>query len=156
MMNGHPAAEFQQTANQFNKMMMDSWSQWTKQSVSSDTFAAASSAYMDWSLATQRLMTDLSGQFMESLDMPRRSDLARLSAQVQSVETRLLDQEDSQEDLKEMLKAINAKLDQLAINAQAPAAPTREPKTEVSGAEQAKAETASTKAKTPAKRGKSK
>jgi len=108
------AQEFQKMASQYNELMMDSWSSWTKQTIQSDSFTSASGAFMDWSLATHKMMTELSGQFMESLDIPKRSDLARISAQVQSVETRMLEQEDAQEDIRELLTTIVNRLDNLS------------------------------------------
>lgn len=115
-------AEFGQAAAQWQKLWMDSWGQMTKSTVSSESFAAASGAYMDWTLSTQKMVAEMSGQVMETLDMPRRSDLARLAAQVQSVETRLLDQEEANEDIRELLISLNAKLDKLAsAKASAPA-----------------------------------
>ena len=107
-------ADLGQAATQWQKMMMDSWSQWTKSTVSSDSFASASGAYMDWALSTQKVMTEVSGQVLETLDVPRRSDLARLSSQVQAVETRLLDQEDNSSEIRDLLIALNAKLDKLS------------------------------------------
>ena len=100
-------------ANEANKMMMDSWSDWTKQTIQSDAFTAASGAFMDWSLATHKMMNELSGQFMESMDVPRRSDLARISSQVQSVETRILEHEEAQDNIKDLLATIVNKLDNL-------------------------------------------
>jgi hypothetical protein len=120
-MNG-PTQEFQKMANQYNQLMMDSWSSWTKQTVQSDSFTAASGAFMDWSLATHKMMNDLSGQVMESLDIPKRSDLARISAQVQSVETRLLEQEDTADEIKDLLTTLVQKIETLSSTpAQAPA-----------------------------------
>jgi hypothetical protein len=119
---GNPTADFGQAAAQWQKLMTDSWGQWTKNTVSSESFAAASGAYMDWTLSTQKMMTEMSGQVMETLDMPRRSDLARLAAQVQSVETRLLDQEEANEDIRDLLVALNAKLDKLTASKAAPVA----------------------------------
>ncbi len=110
----NPTADFGQAATQWQKMMTDSWSQWTKTTVASESFASASGAYMDWALSTQKVMTEVSGQVLETLDVPRRSDLARLSAQVQAVETRLLDQEDNSSEIRDLLIALNAKLDKLA------------------------------------------
>lgn len=118
-MNG-TAQEFQKMAGQYNQMMMDSWSNWTKQTIQSESFTTASGAFMDWSLTTHKMMTDLSGQVMESLDIPRRSDLARISAQVQSVETRILEQEDAQEDIRELLVQLSQKLDGLKAAAPVP------------------------------------
>lgn len=121
MMNG-TAQEFQNMASQYNQMMMDTWSSWTKQTIQSESFSSASGAFMDWSLATHKMMTELSGQVMESLDIPKRSDLARLSAQIQSVETRILEQEDNQDDIKDLLVELTKKLDNLkAAPAAAPA-----------------------------------
>lgn len=108
------ASEASQATAQWQKMMVDSWSQWTRNTIASDSFAAASSACMDWSLSTQKMLSDMSGQMMESLDIPKRSDLARLSSQIQAVESRLLDQEDANEELRSLLHAINGKLDRLA------------------------------------------
>ncbi len=116
-------AEFGQAAAQWQKMWLDSWGQMTKSTVSSESFAAASGAYMDWTLSTQKMVAEMSGQIMETLDMPRRSDLARLAAQVQSVETRLLDQEESNESIRDLLVALNAKLDRLAEVKATPVSP---------------------------------
>lgn len=119
--------EFGNAASQMQKMWFDSWGQMVKSTVSSESFAAASGAYMDWTLSTQKMVAEMSGQVMETLDMPRRSDLARLAAQVQSVETRLLDQEEANEDIRSLLVALNNKLDRLA--AAKPAAPVAVPPT---------------------------
>ena len=116
-MVGNTTAEINQATAQWQKLMVDSWSQWTAKTVSSESFAAASGAYMDWALSSQKMMTEMSGQLMETLDVPRRSDLARIAAQVQSVETRLLDHEDSQAELRDLLLAINSKLDALSPKA---------------------------------------
>lgn len=128
MING-TAQEFQNFANQANKMMIDSWSNWTKQTIQSDSFASASSALMDWSMATHKMMTELQGQFMESLDIPKRSDLARISAQVQSLESRVLEQDDTQAEIKELLKVISAKLDNISVASTAAPADTEVPAT---------------------------
>ena len=114
-------ADFGQAAAQWQKVWMDSWGQMAKSTISSESFAAASGAYMDWTLSTQKVVAEMSGQIMETLDMPRRSDLARLAAQVQSVESRLLDQEEANEDIRDLLVALNAKLDKLAASGSAPA-----------------------------------
>ena len=117
MING--TKEFQRMANEANKMMMDSWSEWTKQTIQSDAFTSASGAFMDWSLASHKMMNELTGQFMESMDVPRRSDLARISSQVQSVETRILEQEEAQDDIKDLLTTIVSKLETLEQTKQA-------------------------------------
>jgi hypothetical protein len=125
-MNG-TAQEFQKLANQYNAMVLDTWSAWTKQTIQSESFTATTSAVMDWSLASHKMMTDLSGQVMETLDIPRRSDLARISSQVQSVETRLLEQEDHQEDIRELLSTLIAKIDGIAQTAKVEAVPATQP-----------------------------
>lgn len=125
MING--TKEFQKMANDANKMMLESWSSWTKDTIQSDAFTSASGAFMDWSLATHKMMNELSGQFMESMDVPRRSDLARISSQVQSVETRILEQEEAQDDIKELLSVIVNKLDTMEQRKQEkPASPKAE------------------------------
>jgi hypothetical protein len=115
-MFANTAAEINQAATQWQKLMVDTWSQWTANTVASESFAAASGAYMDWTLSTQKMMAQMTGQAMEALDMPRRSDLARLASQVQSVETRLLDQEETSEEIRDLLVALNAKLDRIGAN----------------------------------------
>ena len=117
---GNSTAEFGQAAAQWQKLVSNSWGQWAKSTVSSESFAAASGAYMDWTLSTQKMMAEMSGQVMETLDMPRRSDLARLAAQVQSVETRLLDQEEANEEIRSLLVSLNAKLDKMSAPTPAP------------------------------------
>lgn len=141
MING-TAEQFQKFVTDYNNMMMDGWSSWTKQTIQSDAFTSASGAFMDWSLATHKMMSELSGQVMESLDVPKRSDLARVSAQVQAVESRLLDQQDSQEELRDLLMTIIQKIDNLP--APVPAAehatavePATEPKPDISKAKAA-------------------
>lgn len=118
------AKEFQKFANSYNEMMLDSWSAMTKSTIQSDAFAATAGAYMDWSLASHKMMTDLSGQVMESMDIPKRSDLARISAQVRAVEARLLEHEDQQDDIKELLLTLLQKVEQQ----KAPTAPSVEAK----------------------------
>jgi hypothetical protein len=123
-MFGNTTTEVHQAAAQWQKLMVDTWSQWTAKTVSSESFAAASGAYMDWALSSQKMVAEMSGQMMETLDIPRRSDLARLAAQVQSVETRLLDQEETNEEIRDLLVALNSKLDRLASTSSAtPAVP---------------------------------
>lgn len=79
---------------QWQELMMDGWSKMTKQMVGSDSFAAASNSYMDWALSWQRQMRNNTGQFLESLEFPKRSDIARLSKQLSAVELRIADMED--------------------------------------------------------------
>ena len=101
MING-TAEQFQKFATDYNKMVMEGWSSMTKQTIQSD-----------WSLATHKMMTEVSGQVMESLDIPKRSDLARISAQVQAVESRLLDQEDSQDEIRDLLMTLINRIEKM-------------------------------------------
>jgi hypothetical protein len=125
MING-TAEQFQKFATDYNKMMMDGWSSWTKQTIQSDAFTSASGAFMDWSLATHKMMGELSGQVMDSMDIPKRSDLARLSAQVQAVESRLMDQDDQQEELRDLLTTLIKKIDDIPAPAHPPVQPNSE------------------------------
>ena len=104
---------FTELANGYQKMMMDTWSTWTKATVSSDAFAQGSASMMDWNLATQNKMKEMTGQYLEALDMPRRSDLARLSEQVLTLEKRLADGEDERDELHQKLSAVESKLDKV-------------------------------------------
>ena len=125
------AEQFQKMAQDYNKIMMDSWQTMTKQTIQSDAFAAYSGAMMDWSLSSQKLMTELSGQFMESLDIPKRSDMARLSAQIQSVESRILDQEDQRDDIRELLIDLVKKVDAVKAAQETVEAKAEAPKVKV-------------------------
>lgn len=112
-------------ANGYQKMMMDTWSTWTKATVSSDAFAQSSASMMDWNLATQNKMKEMTGQYLEALDMPRRSDLARLSEQVLTLEKRLADGEDERDEISQQLASVESKLDRVlnALSEQANSSP---------------------------------
>ena len=102
------------------------------------------------------MMTEVSGQVMESLDIPKRSDLARISAQVQAVESRLLDQEDNQDEIRDLLKTLINKIEKMPAPTAAPAVetaaapPTTEEKQEEETAKKPAAK--KTKAATKSKR----
>lgn len=51
-----PQFDLESMTRQWQDLMMDGWSQVTKQMVHSDAFAAASNAYLDWALAWQKQM----------------------------------------------------------------------------------------------------
>lgn len=113
--------DFETTARRWHELMMDNYTVLTRNFVGSEAFAAASSAWLDWTLAYQKKMRDNLGQYMESLDVPRRSDLARLSKQIHSTETRVADCEEAIDSLREsverglsdlakQLAALNARL----------------------------------------------
>ena len=120
-----PKINFEHMAQEWQNAMIDNWSSMTKQFVASDAFASASSAYMDWALAAQKQIRNNSSQFMEALDFPKRSDLARLSKQVASLEGRLADSEETQDAILAALKRLESKLDNMSKDSSAPsAAPT--------------------------------
>ncbi len=146
MTNGHADA-FTEMAQGWQKLMMDNWSTWTKATVSSDAFAQTSASMMDWNLATQQKMQEMTGQYLEALDLPRRGDLARLSDQVLCLERRLADAEDERDELQEKFSEVSGKLDQIvSMLASMPAAPAP-----VAAAPAAEATSAKPKAKAKAK-----
>lgn len=98
---------------QWQEMMMDGWSKATKQVVGSDSFAAASSSYMDWALSWQKQMRNNTGQFMDSLEIPKRSDVARISKQVTAVEMRIADLEDRLDKMTGLLGAMSTAMQKL-------------------------------------------
>ncbi len=115
MTNGNNTqAAYTEMAQEWQKMMLDTWQVWTKAMVESDTFSSTSSAVLDWNLAAQKQMREMSGQYMDALEIPRRSDFARLSAQVLSVEQRLADSEDERDDLAATLDEVKSLLVGLA------------------------------------------
>lgn len=98
---------------QWQEMMMDGWSKATKQVVGSDSFAAASSSYMDWALSWQKQMRNNTGQFMDSLEIPKRSDVARISKQVTAVEMRIADLEDRLDKMTGLLGAMSTAMQRM-------------------------------------------
>ena len=117
---------------QWQEIMMDSWSKATKQVVGSDSFAAASSSYMDWALSWQKQMRNNTGQFLDSLEFPKRSDVARISKQVTAVEMRIADLEDRLDKMTGLLSAMSTAMQKMvehsiSAQAQAPAADSAEP-----------------------------
>lgn len=113
---------------QWQELMMDSWGKMTKQVVGSDTFAAASSAYMDWALNWQKQMRNNTGQFLESLEIPKRSDLARLSKQVMAVELRIAEMEDRLDKMTGLMGALSQGMQKLVEHSVAQAQAQSEPK----------------------------
>lgn len=108
---------------QWQEMMMDGWSKATKQVVGSDSFAAASSSYMDWALSWQKQMRSNTGQFLDSLEFPKRSDIARISKQVTAVEMRIADLEDRLDKMTGLLGAMSTAMQKMVEHSisQAPA-----------------------------------
>ena len=110
---------------QWQEIMMDSWSKATKQVVGSDSFAAASSSYMDWALSWQKQMRNNTGQFLDSLEFPKRSDVARISKQVTAVEMRIADLEDRLDKMAGLMGAMSVAMQRLVEHSiqQTPPAP---------------------------------
>ena len=102
---------FEKMAQDWQNLMIDSWSGMTRQYVGSDGFAAASSAYLDWALAAQKQIRNNTAQFMDSLEFPKRSDLARLSKQIAHAEQRIADCEDTLDKILKTLQSLESKVD---------------------------------------------
>ncbi|MBX3166704.1 MAG: hypothetical protein KF760_04800 [Candidatus Eremiobacteraeota bacterium] len=98
---------------QWQEIMLDGWSKATKQVVGSDSFAAASSSYMDWALSWQKQMRSNTGQFLDSLEFPKRSDIARISKQVTAVEMRIADLEDRLDKMAGLLGAMSTAMQKM-------------------------------------------
>ncbi|MBS2034869.1 hypothetical protein JST97_07770 [bacterium] len=118
---------------QWQEIMMDGWSKATKQVVGSDSFAAASSSYMDWALSWQKQMRNNTGQFLDSLEFPKRSDVARISKQISAVELRIADMEDRMDKMAGLLGAMSHAMQKLVEHSvqQAQPAPQASAPTEV-------------------------
>ncbi|GMU57272.1 MAG: hypothetical protein AMXMBFR33_64180 [Candidatus Xenobia bacterium] len=93
---------FENLADQWRQMWLDNWASVTRTTVDSDSFKNANAAAFNWTLAGQKMWRDAMGQALESMDLPRRSDLARLSRQIAALEARVLDM---QEELAQTRKA---------------------------------------------------
>lgn len=96
---------FENLADQWRQMWLDNWASVTRTTVDSDSFKNANAAAFNWTLAGQKMWRDAMGQALESMDLPRRSDLARLSRQIAALEARVLDM---QEELAQARKAAAA------------------------------------------------
>ena len=102
------SVDFQEMTNQWQELVMDSWGKMARQTVQSDEFAAASNACLDWTLSWQKEMRNQSGQFMDLLELPKRSDVARLSKQVLAAEERVAECEEKLDEMVSLLKKIQA------------------------------------------------
>jgi hypothetical protein len=120
--NEGPKFDLDAMTKQWQNLMMDSWGAATKQVVGSDSFAAASSAYMDWALHWQKQMRNNTGQFLDSLEFPKRSDIARLSKQLIAVETRVAEMEDRLDKMVNLLGALSGGMQKLVEHTAAAAA----------------------------------
>lgn len=123
-----PQIDLEAMTRQWQEVMMEGWSKATKQMVGSDGFAAASNAYMDWALSFQKQMRNNTGQFLDSLEFPKRSDVARISKQVAAVELRIAEMEDRLDKMTGLLAAMSGALQKIAEHSvsQAQAAPVQE------------------------------
>lgn len=79
---------------QWRDTTIDGWSKVTREVVESDVFARSMTANLDLYLTGWKQMREGSAQFLDMLDLPRREDLARLSAQIASAETRVVECEE--------------------------------------------------------------
>jgi hypothetical protein len=104
---------FEKIAQQWQDTMIDSWGKMAKQTVASDAFGAASSAYLDWTLNCQKQIRGNSAQFLDALEFPKRSDLARISKQISSAESRIGDCEDTLDSILSTLRRLEKKIEQL-------------------------------------------
>lgn len=108
-----PQFDLEAMTKQWQDMMMDGWSKATKQMVGSDSFAATSNAYLDWALSWQKQMRNNTGQFLDSLEFPKRSDVARISKQVAAVELRIAEMEDRLDKMTGLLGAISGAMQKM-------------------------------------------
>ena len=122
-----PGIDLEALTRQWQELMMDGWSKMTKQTVSSDSFAAASSAYMDWALSWQKQMRNNTGQFLDSLEFPKRSDVARISKQVMAVEMRIADMEDRLDKVTGLLGAMSEAMQKMVQHTVTTGSPTPQP-----------------------------
>lgn len=102
-----PGIDLEAMTRQWQELMMDGWGKMTKEVVGSDAFAAASSSYLDWALSWQKQMRNNTGQFLDSLEFPKRSDVARISKQVMAVEMRIADMEDRLDKMTNLMGAMS-------------------------------------------------
>ena len=123
----NPFSAFEKMTKQWQDSVIDSWSAMTRQAVNSESFAQASAQALDSSLAGQKQIREGSAQFLESLGLPKRSDLAAVSKQISQAEMRIADCEDGLDKIQRILSRLEAKLDALGsltdAPAEAPAAP---------------------------------
>lgn len=112
--NGHATEQIDEMLRSWGDLCMESWSAWTRATVNSDAFAAATTSALDWNLNTQKQTRELMGQYLEALEIPRRSDLARLSRQILAVEARVLDAEEHLAGISRSLSGLQESLDTVA------------------------------------------
>lgn len=106
--------EFEKMATEWRNRMLDDWGAMAKTMVGSDAFGAASAATMDWSLLMQKQTRSQMGQWLEAMEIPKRSDIARVSKEVKGVEQRVADCEDRLDQVNDSLKKVARQLEKLA------------------------------------------
>lgn len=116
---------FEHLADQWRQMWMDNWASVTRSTVDSETFKNANSAAFNWTLAGQKVMRESMGQTLEALDLPRRSDLARISRQIAALESRVLALQEELAEVKRPAPAPKAAAAAPAKPAAKPAAPSK-------------------------------
>jgi len=96
-----PSNEFETAWKQWRDLTVNTWSAVGQQLVETDSVVQAMGASFDWYLEMQRRMRESTQSCLQSLDVPSGEDLARLSRQVVAAEGRMLDCEDRQERVEE-------------------------------------------------------
>lgn len=88
------APDLNEMWRQWRDLSVENWSWMAGQAASGEAFAQASTATMETMLAGAKRVRETVGQGLDSMEIPRRSDLARLSTQVLTVEARVAEVED--------------------------------------------------------------
>lgn len=98
---------------QWRDVSVENFAWMTGQAASGEAFTKSSKAMMDLYLSQAAKARELMGQSLDAMEIPRRSDLARLSTQVLGVEKRVLDVEEHLDRLESRLAKMNALLEGL-------------------------------------------
>lgn len=100
---------------QWRDVTVENFAWMTGQAVSSEAFTKSSKAMMDLYLLQAKKLRELTGQSLDAMEIPKRSDLARLSTQVLGVEGRVANLEDQLDrverhlrEMKSMMEALTA------------------------------------------------
>lgn len=100
---------FEDIAKNWQNAALDNWNAMTSNVTNSESWFNAMNAQMDVYLASVKRIRQSVATSLDVLDLPKREDLARLSAQVLSAETRVAECEDRLDRLEAALKAANAR-----------------------------------------------
>lgn len=91
---------------------MESWSKSMAESMGSEAFAAALGRQMETFLSThgqlQRRLFDVMEQYLKGLNLPSRTDVSRLAAQVGAVEAKVDDVDARTEEMLDLLRELRA------------------------------------------------